>query len=94
MAIALYSPFGVQLLMCMVQPTKKLLGGLRTSHDASSSGMHELHSSMCSPVLFDFKLVFVHSIKWPFSASPTKAIKDIVVFRFIIEYSSLRDFGP
>ncbi len=25
--------------------------------------------------------------------SPTKAIKDIV-FRFIIEYSSLRDFGP
>jgi hypothetical protein len=27
------------------------------------------------------------------SALPTKG-KDIVVFRFIIEYSSLRDFGP
>jgi hypothetical protein len=26
-------------------------------------------------------------------ALPTKG-KDIVVFRFIIEYSSLRDFGP
>jgi hypothetical protein len=27
-------------------------------------------------------------------ALPAKADKDIVVFRFIIEYSSLRDFGP
>jgi hypothetical protein len=24
----------------------------------------------------------------------TKALKDIVVFRFIIEYISLKDFGP
>jgi hypothetical protein len=27
-------------------------------------------------------------------ALPTKKAKDIVVFRFIIEYSSLTDFGP
>jgi hypothetical protein len=45
---------------------RKLLGQLRTSHDASSSGLKECTNSLyyvCSPILFDSKLVFVHSMK-------------------------------
>ncbi len=56
---------------------------------AKNQRVPTLHEDQITTLKHDLHLV-LGNFCWPL---PTKALKDIV-FRFIIEYSSLRDFGP